>query len=33
MKTKTANDKNYNKIYGIILLECELIAIPVCIWE
>ena len=40
MKTKTAKDKNYNKVYGVTLLECgvtllecELIAIPVCILE
>jgi hypothetical protein len=32
-KTKTAKDKNYNKVYGVTLLECELIAIPVCILE
>ena len=32
MKTKTAKDKNYNKIYGVTLLECELIAIPVYIF-
>jgi hypothetical protein len=33
MKTKTAKDKNYNKVYGVTLLECELIAIPVYILE
>jgi hypothetical protein len=33
MKTKTAKDKNYNKVSGVNLLKCELIAISVCILE
>jgi hypothetical protein len=33
MKTKTAKDKNDNKVYGVILIECELIAITECILE
>jgi hypothetical protein len=33
MKTKTLKIKIVNKVYGVTLLEYELIAIPVCILE